>query len=90
MLVGAVLAAVRTGTSVVRESSISALPSALGGLEPGGFFDLGLLVLLATPAARVVALLVAFARRRLWVFSGVSLVVLAVLVLSGYLGLSAG
>jgi uncharacterized membrane protein len=90
MLVGAVLAAVRTGTPVVRESSISALPSALGALEPGGFFDLGLLVLLATPAARVVALLVAFARRRLWVFSGVSLVVLSVLVLSGYLGLSAG
>jgi uncharacterized membrane protein len=90
MLVGVILAEVRTGPPVARESSITALPRTLGALEAGGFFDLGLLVLLATPAARVVALLVAFTRRKLWIFSGVSLIVLAVLVLSGYLGLSAG
>jgi uncharacterized membrane protein len=90
MLVGVILAEVRTGAPVARESSITALPRTLGALEAGGFFDLGLLVLLATPAARVVALLVAFTRRKLWIFSGVSLIVLAVLVLSGYLGLSAG
>jgi uncharacterized membrane protein len=48
---------------------------------------LGLLVLLATPAARVATLLVAFARRRLWLFSGLGLIVLTVLALSAYLGL---
>ena len=90
MLVGVILAEVRTGAPIARKSSITALPRALGALEAGGFFDMGLLVLLATPAARVVALLVAFIRRKQWIFSGVSLVVLAVLVLSGYLGLSAG
>ena len=73
-------------TSPSRSSSARYTPC----VEAGGFFDLGLLVLLATPAARVVALLVAFTRRKLWIFSGVSLIVLGVLALSGYLGLSAG
>jgi uncharacterized membrane protein len=71
----------------ISASSIPGLPGALATLEPGGFFDLGLLVLLATPAARVAALLVAFARRRLWFFSGASLVVLVILALSVFLGL---
>jgi uncharacterized membrane protein len=85
-LVGVVLAAIKPGVSL-SASSIVEMPGALAALEPGGFFDLGLLVLLATPAARVIALLVSFARRRLWVFSGVSLVVLIVLALSAFLGL---
>ena len=86
LLVGVVLTVARPGVPLWI-SSIRDIPAALAALEPGGFFDLGLLVLLATPAARVVALLIAFARRRLWVFSGVSLVVLIVLVLSAFLGL---
>jgi len=61
----------------------------LRAFEPGGFFELGLLVLLATPAARVVALCAAYLRRRQWLFSGISLFVLAILILSGYLGLAA-
>lgn len=87
MLAGAVLAGTGTGTLIGHESSISDLPRALAGLEPGGFFDLGLLVLLATPVARIVALLVGFARRRAWLFSGISLVVLVMLALSAFLGL---
>jgi uncharacterized membrane protein len=71
----------------ISASSITGLPGALAALEPGGFFDLGLLALLATPAARVATLVVAFARRRLWLFSALGLVVLAVLALSAYLGL---
>ena len=86
LLVGVVLTVARPGVPLWA-GSITEMPRALAALEPGGFFDLGLLVLLATPAARVVALLIAFARRRLWVFSGVSLVVLIVLVLSAFLGL---
>jgi len=86
LLTGVVLTLVKPGVPV-SVSSLGGLPGALVALEPGGFFDLGLLVLLATPAARVVALLVAFARRRLWLFSGVSLIVLVVLALSLFLGL---
>jgi uncharacterized membrane protein len=85
-LVGVVLTVAKPGVPL-SASSITEMPGALAAFEPGGFFDLGLLVLLATPAARVIALLVAFARRRLWVFSGVSLVVLMVLALSAFLGL---
>jgi uncharacterized membrane protein len=87
LLVGVVLTVVRPGLAVIHTTSISDLPRALGALEPVGFFDLGLLVLLATPAARVAALLVSFARRRLWIFSGISLLVLVVLALSAFLGL---
>ncbi|MGI5940322.1 MAG: DUF1634 domain-containing protein [Thermoleophilia bacterium] len=87
LLVGVALVLVGRGVSVPRESSLAGLPASVAALEPGGFFNLGLLILLATPAARVVALLVAFARRRMWVFTAVAFVVLAVLVGSGYLGL---
>jgi uncharacterized membrane protein len=86
---GAVLAVVRPEVPVAA-SSIGRLIEALAAAEPNGFFDLGLLVLLATPAARVVALLVVFARRRLWLFSGLSLVALVVLALSAFLGLRGG
>jgi uncharacterized membrane protein len=85
-LTGAVMSAVKPEVSI-SASSVTGLPAALAALEPGGFFDLGLLVLLATPAARVATLVVAFARRRLWLFSALGLTVLAVLALSAYLGL---
>jgi len=90
LLVGVILTVARPGGPVSHVSSITGLPRALGAFEPGGFFDLGLLVLLATPAARVVALLLAFTRRRLWLFSAVSVMVLLVLALSAFLGLRGG
>ncbi|NLO27314.1 MAG: DUF1634 domain-containing protein [Actinobacteria bacterium] len=86
MLVGAGLAATRLAGGMEHAGSISDLPRALAALEPAGFVDLGLLVLLATPVARVLALLVGFATRRAWLFSAVSLVVLAVLALSVVIG----
>lgn len=89
MLTGAVLAGVDGGAPVARESSVSGLLSALAGREPGGFFDLGLLVLLATPIARVAALLVSFVRQKAWLFSAVGLFVLVALALSALLGLTA-
>ena len=88
LMVGLVLAALGHGTPVPRHTSISAIPRAIGHLEAGGFFSLGLLVLLITPAARVVALLIAFVRDRAWLFASFSLLVLVVLVLSGVLGVS--
>jgi uncharacterized membrane protein len=90
LLAGVVLTVVRPEIPVPTRTSLVDLPRALVALEPGGFFGLGLLVLLATPAARVAALVVAFARRRLWVFCGVAVVVLAVLAAAGYVGLRAG
>ncbi len=68
-------------------ASISDMPRAIAALDPNGFFYLGLLVLLLTPVCRVIALVVAFARRRAWLFCSFSVFVLAVLGLSAYLGL---
>lgn len=69
--------------------SVMDMPRALAALEPSGFYSLGLIVLLATPIARVVALTVGFARRRSWVFCALSALVFAVLVLTACLGLLA-
>lgn len=87
MLAGVVLAAVDVDSQLGHVSSISDWPRAVAGLEPAGFLDLGLLVLLATPVARVLGLLVGFTRRRVWFFSAISLIVLLVLVLSLVIGL---
>ena len=89
LVVGVVLTLVHSGAPVPRKTSIQGIPRALRALEPGGFFELGLLVLLATPAARVVALFLAYVRRRQWLFSGISFFVFAILALSAYLGLTA-
>ena len=86
LLVGVVLTLVRPELDLTRASFIKGIPGAIASLEPDGFFQAGLLVLLATPAARVVALLSAYVGRRQWVLAGISLVVLAVLVLSAFLG----
>jgi uncharacterized membrane protein len=90
MLVGAVLAVAGPDDPVARESSIVDLPRGLADAEPGAFFNLGLLILLATPVVRIIALVATFSRRRAWVFTCVSVVVLAVLALSVFLGLRAG
>jgi uncharacterized membrane protein len=78
---------VRPDLPLPHEASIADMPRALAAIEPGGFFELGLLVLVATPVARVVALGVGFARRREWLFVSFSAVVLTVLVLGAILGL---
>jgi uncharacterized membrane protein len=87
LLAGAILALAGRGPSPAHEVSIVDVPRAIAALEPSGFLHLGLLVLLATPVARVVALGVGFGRRGSWVFCGLSVFVLAVLALSAYLGL---
>ncbi len=89
LVAGAGLAVAGVGGEVTRGSSLSALPRALAAGEPWGFFILGLLVLVATPIARVFFLLMWFARRRSWCFFGISAIVLVVLGLSVVLGLRA-
>jgi uncharacterized membrane protein len=87
LLTGAIMVLAGRGPSPPAKTSLADLPRALAALEPGGFLNLGLVVLLATPVARVVALVVSFARRRAWLFCGISCFVLALLALSAYLGL---
>jgi uncharacterized membrane protein len=87
LVAGAVLAAVQGPGSVLTVTSITDLPRLLAAGDATGYLSLGLLVLLATPFARAVALGVDFARRRLWLFAGLATITVAVLVLSGLLGL---
>lgn len=87
MLTGAVVALVREGPSLPSEVSVTEMPRSLAALEPEGFLTLGLLVLLATPIARVLTLVVGFARSKSRVFCYMSLAVLGILALSAYLGL---
>jgi uncharacterized membrane protein len=88
LLAGVLVALIRPDAPLMRETSLTDLPRALRALEPGGFFLLGLLVLVATPVARVIALGIGCARRREWLFVGFSGCVTAVLVLSLIWGLS--
>jgi uncharacterized membrane protein len=87
LLAGIVLALARPTVPIARETSLADLPAALAAFEPGGFFELGLLVLIATPVARVLALQVGFAQRKAWLFCGFGVFVLGILALSTVLGL---
>jgi uncharacterized membrane protein len=89
LLVGVVLTLARPEVSVGHGTAVGHIPANLAHLRPGGFFDLGLLVLLGTPVARVIAVLAGFIQRRMWLFALCSLIVLVVLGLSVYIGLEA-
>jgi len=87
LLLGVLLTLVRPEVALSREASLKDMMRSITALEPTGFFELGLLVLLATPIARVVALLVSFARRRAWLFVSFTAIVLVALTLSVIIGL---
>ena len=55
-------------------------------LQPGGFFSLGLIVLIATPMVRVLASAVVFLWQRDWRYTGITLLVLLIMVISIILG----
>jgi uncharacterized membrane protein len=88
MLAGALLAAVGAGSVAPQALSLAEISAALWAGRPDGFLSLGILVLVVTPAARVVVLLGAFARRREWGFALVSAAVLGVLGIGLALGLA--
>jgi uncharacterized membrane protein len=90
LAVGVVLTIARPHVPIPHSTSIRSVPSQLAALAPGGFYELGLLVLIATPFARVVALLIAFARRRQWLFAGISFLVMVMLIVGAVLGFSLG
>jgi uncharacterized membrane protein len=62
--------------------SVSGIISDAKTLGGRGLIQLGVLVLIATPIARVVFSVVGFARQRDWLYVGVTLVVLLLLIYS--------
>jgi uncharacterized membrane protein len=62
--------------------SIAGIVSAARALTGRGVIQFGLLLLIATPIARVVFALIGFARQRDWMYVGVSAIVLALLAYS--------
>ena len=58
---------------------LARIPAELAGLRAEGFLWLGLLVILATPAARVAASLVGYARAGERAMAGISVAILAVI-----------
>lgn len=62
--------------------SISGVVSGAAHLDPVSVIQLGLLLLIATPVARVIFAVGAFALERDWLYVGLTIVVLAVLLYS--------
>lgn len=65
--------ALRHGGGILREAQ---------AFEPAAIIQFGLLVLIATPVARVIFSVWAFMRERDWMYVGITLVVLALLLYS--------
>ena len=68
-----------------QDTALVSLSSIFGQLRHGsstGIIGLGLLVLIATPVARVIFALAGFARERDWLYTAISFVVLAILIFS--------
>jgi uncharacterized membrane protein len=61
---------------------LSLLIDDLGHLRPAGFLWLGILAVVATPSARVIASLIGFLRRGELAMAGVAVLILAVIALS--------
>lgn len=90
LVVGAVLTLVRPDAVPIRATSLGGMADQLAAGEASGFLQLGLVVLLLTPFARVLALGVAFAGRRQWLFVGISAIVAGFLVVGAVLGMTLG
>jgi len=88
MGIGSVLGFLNAGALAPQTVSFADLPAGLVQGAPMAFMSLGLIVLLATPAARVLVLLLGYVRRQQWLFAAIALMVLSVLVISVVIGLS--
>ena len=84
------LASGRSPLDAAPAFELGAVPGDLVALRPEGALWLGLLGLLATPSARVVASLVGFARRGEWAMVGVAAAILLVVGLGVVAGIVAG
>lgn len=92
VLAGGILYMVRSGDAHVDYRVFRGEPGSLGhvagifrearALVPPAVIQFGLLVLIATPVARVIFSVWAFVRERDWMYVGITLVVLALLLYS--------
>jgi uncharacterized membrane protein len=92
LLAAGVIALIAAGRSPLDEApelDPGRLPADLLALRPEGFLWLGLLLVVATPAARVVATLVSYVRRGESTMAWVSIGILAVIALGVALALVA-
>lgn len=89
LLIGGIVAMLRSGVTPQHVSfeDLRLLPSGLARLEGGALIHAGILALLATPVARVVALLIEAARRREGLFAMLSFGILLLLVAGLAIGL---
>ena len=93
---GAVVYLARNGSSAPQYAAFRGEPSDLcsvggivhdaAGLSGRGIIQLGLLLLIATPVARVAVACIAFVGERDWMYVGVSLLVLCLLLCSLIIG----
>ena len=83
---GLLLGAARGEGLATRVVPFAGLPTALASLDPAAFLSLGLIVLIATPFARVTGSIVAFARQHDRRYVVVTSVVLAVMLVSVLVG----
>jgi uncharacterized membrane protein len=89
MLAGVLLAVFQDGQAMSHVTTFAGLFESLASSGADGLFGLGLLILLATPAVRVLAGIVFFGRKRQWRLVAIGLFVLALLALSAFVGLRA-
>ncbi len=92
VLFGGILYLIKYGTmspdyinfKLVSESlrSIEGILAQAFKFQPGGLIQLGLLLLIATPIARVILSVVAFLRQRDFIYAVITLIVLLILIFS--------
>lgn len=87
LLAGVILGLAAPPGEHLHVSSVRAIVPSLRSLEPSSLIHAGLLMLMLTPIARVVAVLVEFIRRRELPFVLVSIGVLLLLVMTATFGL---
>jgi uncharacterized membrane protein len=63
-------------------TTVSGILASAAKMDPRGVIGFGLLLLIATPIGRVIFGVVGFARLRDWLYTGVSVIVLAILLYS--------
>jgi uncharacterized membrane protein len=86
--VAAMIATGRSPLDVAPGFDPARIPADLAALRPEGFLWLGLLVVIATPSARVAASLIGFARRSERGMTVVSALILAVIAVSVVLAIA--
>ena len=86
MVIGSVILVVAPSTGSIHVTPLRAVPAGILHGNPIAFLSAGIVLLMATPALRVLIALYGYARERDWLFVGVSAIVFGVLVVSIAIG----